>query len=100
MKLNEEIKLTKYRISQFKKVKTIFCEYKTKVKFIKPNGETNWLDISNDEFINIVELLTKSKIEFLLMVPRSDFKKSLFLMKNIWFYSKIVFFSYKFEYIL
>ena len=54
MKLNEEIKLTKYRISQFKKVKTIFCEYKTKVKFIKPNGETNWLDISNDEFKNFI----------------------------------------------
>ena len=51
----------KYRKLQFKKVKTLYCEYKTKVKFIKPNGETNWLDISNDEFINIVELLTKSK---------------------------------------
>ena len=50
-----------YRISQFKRVKTLYAETKTKVKFIKPNGETNWLDITNDEFINEVELLTKCK---------------------------------------
>jgi len=52
----------KYRKTQFKKVKTIYCEYKTKVKFIKPNGETNHLDITNEEFKKIVELLTGSKI--------------------------------------
>ena len=53
---------SEYRKIEFKKVKTIYSETKTKVKFIKPNGDTNWLDISNDEFINIVELLTKSKV--------------------------------------
>lgn len=53
---------SEYRKIEFKKVKTIYSETKTKVKFIKPNGDTNWLDISNDEFINIVEFLTKSKV--------------------------------------
>ena len=53
---------SEYRKIEFKKVKTIYTEYKTKIKLVKPNGETNWLDITNDEFINIVEFLTKSKV--------------------------------------
>ena len=56
------MKTSEYRKTQFKRVKTIYSEYKTKIKFIKPNGETNWLDITNDEFMNIAELLTKSKV--------------------------------------
>ena len=47
-----------YRIAQFKNISTVYIEYKTKIKFIKPNGETNWLDISNNELVKIMELLT------------------------------------------
>ena len=53
---------SEYRKIEFKKVKTIYNEFKTNIKFVKPNGSTHWLSISNDEFINIVELLTKSKV--------------------------------------
>ena len=51
-----------YRKTEFEKVKTIYSEFKTNIKFVKPNGNTNWLSISNDEFIKIVEFLTKSKV--------------------------------------
>lgn len=48
-----------YRKAQFKLVDTEYIEYKTKIKFIKPNGETNWLDIENTEFEQIKNILTK-----------------------------------------
>ena len=33
-------KITKhYRIKEFEKINTEYIEYKTKIKFIKPNGE-------------------------------------------------------------
>lgn len=48
-----------YRKSQFENVGTEYSEYKTKVKFIKPNGETKWLDIENSEFEAIKKILLK-----------------------------------------
>ena len=54
--------MNNYRKGQFDKVKTSYSDYKTKVKFIKPNGETNWMDITNNEFSQIVELLTNGKV--------------------------------------
>jgi len=48
-----------YRITQFNKVATEYSEYKTKIKIIKPNGETNWLDIENDELEQIKAILTQ-----------------------------------------
>ena len=57
-----EISTKKYRKSEFKKVNTIYNEYKTCIKFVKPNGNTNWLNIDNKEFKKIVELLTGSKV--------------------------------------
>lgn len=51
--------LTKsYRLKEFEKVKTPYSEYKPKIKIIKPNGETNWLDIEERELENIKILLT------------------------------------------
>jgi len=48
-----------YRKSQFDKIKEEYIEYKTKVKFIKPNGEKHWMDITNEEFNKIKDILTK-----------------------------------------
>lgn len=46
-----------YRKSQFEKVATVFSEFKTKVKFIKPDGETHWMDIEISEFEAIKKIL-------------------------------------------
>lgn len=48
-----------YRKSQFKEVNTVYDEFKPKIKIIKPNGETNWLDITELELQEIIEILTK-----------------------------------------
>lgn len=48
-----------YRIAQFAKVATLYSEYTPKLKIIKPDGQTNWLDITEDELTAIRELLTK-----------------------------------------
>lgn len=48
----------KYRQSQFNKLSTIYSEYKTKIKIIKPDGETNWLDIEPSELEAIKAILT------------------------------------------
>lgn len=55
------MKTREYRQIQFDRIKEEYLEYKTKVKFIKPNGETNWLDITNEEFEAIKDLLIKEK---------------------------------------
>ena len=52
-----------YRINEFNKIKTIYSEYKTAIKFVKPNGETNFLSIDNKELKKIIELLTNSKVK-------------------------------------
>jgi len=51
-------KITKeYRIQQFEKVKTEYSEFRPKIKIIKPNGETNWMDIDESELQKIKSLL-------------------------------------------
>ena len=47
-----------YRIAQFLKIDTEYEGYKTKIKLIKPNGETNWIDIENHELDRIKTILT------------------------------------------
>ena len=49
----------KYRLTQFSRVSTEHSEYKTQIKFVTPNGVTNWLDIENDEFEKIKNILIK-----------------------------------------
>ena len=48
-----------YRKKEFEKVGTIYHEYMPKIKVIKPNGETNWLDITERELQLIKDILTK-----------------------------------------
>lgn len=48
-----------YRVKEFEKVSTEYSEYKPKIKVIKPNGETNWLDITEQELSAIKNILTK-----------------------------------------
>ena len=36
-----------------------WSEYKTKVKFVRPDGQTKWLAITNAEFEKIVGILTQ-----------------------------------------
>lgn len=48
-----------YRYEEFKKVEEVYNEYNPKIKVITPNGETKWLDITNEELTAIRELLTK-----------------------------------------
>ena len=59
VKLDKETQ--KYRIKEFNKIETEYFEYNTKLKLIKPNGETNWIDISNEELNAIKELLTTTR---------------------------------------
>ena len=55
-----------YRKKEFEKIKTVYPDfsYKTKVKFIKPNGESSWLDISNKELEKIINILTDYKLDY------------------------------------
>jgi len=48
-----------YRNAQFKRVATLYSEYPPKIKIIKPDGETNWMDITEDELTAIRMLLTE-----------------------------------------
>lgn len=55
-----------YRELQFSRVKTVYSEFKPKIKIIKPDGETNWLDISEEELQKIKTVLapeTKTRYE-------------------------------------
>ena len=47
-----------YRKRQFEKVGTEYSEFMPKLKIIKPNGETNWLDITEAELQRIKAILT------------------------------------------
>ena len=47
-----------YMKAQFNKVSTKYSEYKPKIKIIKPDGETNWLDITEEELTKIKNILT------------------------------------------
>lgn len=46
-----------YRKQQFEEIREECIGYKTKIKFIKPNCETNWIDIENHEFDQIKKIL-------------------------------------------
>ena len=46
-----------YRKQQFDKVNTEYFEYQPKIKIIKPNGETNWMDITEEELLKVRALL-------------------------------------------
>ena len=47
-----------YRKSELEKVHTEYSEYNPKIKIIKPDGETNWLDITEKELKQIEHILT------------------------------------------
>ena len=47
-----------YRKTQFDKIDTVYGEvYPPKIKIIKPNGETNWLNITEEELQKIKAIL-------------------------------------------
>jgi len=46
-----------YRQKELEKVSTPYSEYLPKIKIIKPNGETNWLDITEEELEQIKTIL-------------------------------------------
>lgn len=48
-----------YRKSQFEKVSTVYGEYKPMIKIIKPDGETKWLNIEEEELQEIIKVLTR-----------------------------------------
>ena len=49
-----------YRKTQLDKVSTEYGdEFPPKIKIIKPNGETKWLNISENELRQIMYILTK-----------------------------------------
>lgn len=48
-----------YRTQQFEDIRTVYIEYQPKIKIIKPDGETNWLDITEDELQEIIKILLK-----------------------------------------
>ena len=47
-----------YRIEQFMRVATEYKHYQPKLMVIKPDGATNWLNITENELQAIIELLT------------------------------------------
>ncbi len=51
--------IIEYRKTQFEKLKTVYSEFKTRLKLVKPDGETFWLDITNEEFLAIKKILLK-----------------------------------------
>jgi hypothetical protein len=51
--------MDEYRQKQLRKVDTVYSEFKPKLKIIKPDGETNWLDITEQELQLIKEILLK-----------------------------------------
>lgn len=55
----EKIDEAKYRATQFDKVSTPYSEYPTKIKITKPDGETNWMDITEVELEQLRQLLSE-----------------------------------------
>jgi len=53
--------IKKYRTREFARLSTKFSEYKPKIKIIKPDSETNWLDIEETELQQIIEILLAQK---------------------------------------
>ena len=50
---------SEYRKSQFEKVTTVDDEYKPRIKIMKLNGETHWINITEQELTAIKTLLTE-----------------------------------------
>lgn len=46
-----------YRQAELNKIGTEYSEYKPKLKIIKPDGETKWLDITETELAQIKNVL-------------------------------------------
>ena len=59
-----------YRKTELAKVATEYSEFKTKIKIIKPNGETKWLDIENDEFLAIQKILLGESVVYSSTAPK------------------------------
>ena len=59
-----------YRKTELAKVATEYSEYKTRIKIIKPNGETKWLDIENDEFLAIQKILLGESVVYSSTEPK------------------------------
>ena len=53
-------KTIQYRKNQFDHLDTEYSEYNPKIKIIKPNAETNWMDISESELEQIIAILTQA----------------------------------------
>jgi hypothetical protein len=47
----------RYIEAQFERVSTEYSEYKPKLKIIKPNAETNWIDITESQLARIRAIL-------------------------------------------
>jgi len=47
-----------YRKNQFEAIGTQYQEYSPKIKIIKPDGETKWMDITEKELKQIKTILT------------------------------------------
>ena len=47
-----------YRQAEFEAIGTEYHEFAPKLKIIKPNGETKWLDITEQELAQIKAILT------------------------------------------
>lgn len=50
-----------YLKSEFAKVSTVYCEYKPKIKIIKPDGETNWLTITELQLEQLKDIMIDKK---------------------------------------
>jgi hypothetical protein len=50
--------MREYRKDQLKQVATEYFEFWAKIKIIKPDGETKWMDISENELKQIKHILT------------------------------------------
>jgi len=46
-----------WRIEQILKVTSQYIEYKPKIKIIKPDGETEWITITEKELRDIISVL-------------------------------------------
>ena len=52
-----------YRLQEFKKISTVQDEFLPHIKIVKVDGETKWLDITEEELQKIKNILTKQEAE-------------------------------------
>ena len=54
-----DLETRQYRLAQFERLDDVVTPYETTIKFIKPDGgETNWMNITEEEFDKIKIALT------------------------------------------